>query len=81
MLVGLPIIAIYVAGGAILAYILWAMMQIGKVRWRSCKECLHYHIPTDHDPCDECYLIEDSDRPSKFVLDIAYLERRHKRSS
>lgn len=71
----------YIASGLIMAYIIWAMNQIGKVRYRSCKECLHYHFPHDHEPCDECELELDLDRPTNFVLDVSYLERQRRHSS
>ncbi|GAI95736.1 unnamed protein product [marine sediment metagenome] len=73
-------IAVYIAAGLIMAYIIWAMAQIGKVRYRSCKECLHYHMPVDHEPCEDCELELELDRPTNFVLDVSYLER-HSRSS
>lgn len=71
----------YIAGAIIMGYILWAMTQIGKVRYRSCKECLHYHIPNDHEPCDDCDINPEGERPSNFVLDVAYLERQRRNSS
>lgn len=75
------VVLVYIATGLIMAYILWAMSQIGKVRFRSCKECLHYHLQVDQDSCEECELELDRDRPTNFVLDIAYLERQTRHSS
>ena len=74
-------VAVYIAAALIMAYILWAMAQIGKVRFRSCKECLHYHIPTDHEPCEDCELELELDRPTNFALDVAYLDRQTRHSS
>lgn len=64
--------AVYIAAGAIMVYILWAMTQIGKVRFRSCKYCLHYHLQVDNEPCDECQMYDDLERPSNFAEDIVY---------
>ena len=75
------VVLVYIATGLIMAYIIWAMTQIGKIRFRSCKECLHYHIQADQGPCEECELELELERPTNFVLDIAYLERQRRHSS
>jgi hypothetical protein len=75
------VVAVYVLGAAILVYILWAMTQLGKVRYRSCKFCTSYNIPTDHEPCDTCELRVDLERPTAFIEDAGYLERQRRHSS
>jgi hypothetical protein len=74
------VVAVYIAGGVILVYMFWTMRQLKKVKWASCKDCLHYHVLKDLGPCDGCYLHEDLDRPTEFVLDEAYLERQSRSS-